>query len=108
MRRFCTGGALTTIHDRKRGGFTLIMKAATVPDRGLLWALNFSNTNGESSWAAWSRGGSRAGPQDEAVKHFIGCVYADYFTWVKIIAAYPALLVSRSCVYLVCRPHSTC
>jgi len=88
----------------KRGGFTLILKSRYLfLIAVLLWALNFSNTNGEfilgrvvTAHAHAVSQGLTGAPADEAVKHFIGAFYADYFTWVNVVTALIQLfLVSR-------------
>jgi AAA family ATP:ADP antiporter len=93
----------------KRGGFSLILRSRyLLLIAVLLWALNFSNTNGEfilgrvvtANAHAVSQGLTGA-PADEAVKHFIGAFYADYFTWVNLVSALIQLfLVSRIMRYL--------
>ncbi|HET6463172.1 MAG TPA: Npt1/Npt2 family nucleotide transporter, partial [Candidatus Krumholzibacteria bacterium] len=88
----------------KRGGFTLILKSRYLfLIAVLLWALNFSNTNGEfilgrvvAAKAHAVSSGLTGATADESVKHFIGAFYADYFTWVNIVTALIQLfLVSR-------------
>jgi AAA family ATP:ADP antiporter len=88
----------------RRGGFALIMRSRyLLLIAVLLWVLNFSNTNGEFilgrvvTGAAHAAAGGLSGEASEnAVQHFIGAFYAEYFTWVNVVTALIQLfLVSR-------------
>jgi len=105
MRRFLHNARIADapMQDR-RGGFALILhNRYLLLIAVLLWALNFANTNGEfilgrvvtaeAHRASQALSGASA---DEAIKHFIGAFYADYFTWVNVVTALvQLLLVSR-------------